>query len=275
MSSRSNILPGVANARELGGIQIGSRRVKSGLLIRTGQLTQACPEALGALQTRYRVQTVVDFRMSAEHQALPDPVIPGAKKLHLPPVEMEDMLLGVDPALVEKYGNPNMDRMTLFTVSYENGMLSDRLYEKFLLSDRGKRAWRTFFEALLALEEGRAILWHCTDGKDRTGCAAMLTLFALGAEEGVVMRDYLLTNEYNALRLNAIRQKILPLGWPEEKVTALLFMSGGVAKAYMTNAIRALLADYGSVLAYLKQELGVGNAEIAALRQMFLTAEMP
>ena len=272
MSSCNSILPGVANARELGGIQIGNRRIRSGLLLRAGGLDQASPEALDALQNRYRVQTVIDFRMSAEHDPLPDPEIPGAKDLHLPPIEMEDMLVDVDPALVKKYGNPNTDRMTLFNFAYETGMLSDRLYEKFLLADRGKQAWRSFFKALLTLEADRAVLWHCTDGKDRTGCAAMLTLFALGADEGAVMRDYLLTNEYNAPRLNAIQQEIAPLGWPEEKVTALLFMSGGVAEAYMTNAIHALIAEYGSVSAYLKQELGVGNAEISELRQKFLTA---
>lgn len=270
MYRQSIELAGVLNARELGGYSIGGRHVKGGVLLRTAGLNQASPEALDALQNQYRVQTVIDFRMSAEQGPLPDPEIPGARNLHLPVIEMEDALAGVDPKLAAMYGDPNMDRMTLFSIAYENDMLSDRLYAQFLLPERGRKAWRAFFEALLTLDDDRAILWHCTDGKDRTGCAAMLTLFALGADRETVLRDYLLTNDCNAPRLAAIRQKIAPLGWPEEKANALLFMSGGVFAAYMDNAIDALVKEYGSVSEYLRQALGVGHAELEALRRKLL-----
>lgn len=270
MLSQGIALPGIQNARELGGYVIGSRHIGSSVLLRTAGLDQATPEALDALQNRYHVQTVIDFRMSSEQGSLPDPEIPGAENRHLPVIEMEDMLIDVDPALVEKYTDPNIDRLTLFNIAYESGMLNARLYEQFLLAERGKNAFRAFFEALLKLEEGRAILWHCTDGKDRTGCAAMLLLYALGADRETVLRDYLLTNDCNAPKLAAIRQKIAPLGWPREKVNALLFMSGGVFAVYMDNAIRALNDAYGSVMEYLRQALGVDAEAIAALRRKFL-----
>ena len=44
----------------------------------------------------------------------------------------------------------------------------------FLSSDVGKAGYGEFFRALLALNEGQAILFHCSQGKDRTGCGAML-----------------------------------------------------------------------------------------------------
>ena len=270
MNRQEIVLPGVGNARELGGYIIGGRRVKDGVLLRSAGLNQAAPEALDALQNQYRVQTVIDFRMSAEQGTLPDPEIPGARNIHLPVIEMEDMLAGVDPELGAKYGGSNMDRKALYSFAYESGMLSDRLYFQFLLPERARKAWRTFFEALLALDDGRAILWHCTDGKDRTGCAAMLTLFALGADRETVLRDYLMTNDYNAPGLVTIRQEIAPQGWPEEKVNAMLFMSRGVFAAYMDNAIDALIREYGSVSEYLRQAIGVGKEEIEALRRKLL-----
>lgn len=263
-------LPGVGNARELGGYAIGNRHVKGGVLLRAAGLNQASPEALDALQNKYRVQTVIDFRMSDERRSSPDPEIPGTRNIHLPVLEQADMLADVDPTLIEKYADPNMDRMEMFNVAYESGMLSDQLYARFLTSERGKLAFRSFFETLLRLEENRAILWHCTDGKDRTGCAAMLTLFALGADRETVMRDYLLTNDYNAPKLSAIRQRIAPLGWPEAKVNALLFMSGGVSEVYMNSGIEALVKEYGTVETYLARELGVGREEQEALRRRFL-----
>ena len=271
MREQSISLSGVGNARELGGYRIGNRRIKSGVLIRTATLCRISPEAAEALQKRYNVQTVIDLRTSMENRLQRDPLVPGAENIHLPPIEMEELLAGVDPVLIERYCDPDLERMTIFNAAYEGGLLGEALYEKFLLTGYGRRAWKAFFKALLALEEGRAVLWHCTDGKDRTGCAAMLVLFALGADRDTVLRDYLLTNKYNEEGLRAVRQKVAPLDWPEEKVDSLLFMSGGVSEAYMTHAIDALTGAYGSVEAYLGQELGVGAAEREALRGKFLS----
>jgi hypothetical protein len=55
----------------------------------------------------------------------------------------------------------------------------------------------------------------------------------------------------------------------EEKLNALLFMSGGVAETYMNNAIDALNRECGSVQGYLR-ELGVGESEIGEIRNKLL-----
>lgn len=270
MEKHGIALPGIENAREPGGWPAGGRPVKRGRLIRAGSLSQAAPETLESLRVQYRVRTVIDLRMSAEQRRIPDPVIPGAEYLHLPVVELEDILSAAGPSQAEQYSGLITDRTALFETAYESGMLNDRIYLQFLMTGRAKQAWRTFFEKLLAPDDGGAVLWHCTDGKDRTGCAAMLTLFALGADRETVMRDYLLTNVSNARKLEAVRQKIAPLGWPEEKENALLFFSGGVSAVYMDHAIDALNDRYGSVKGYLKQELGIGEEEQAALQEKFL-----
>ena len=270
MSRQGVFLPGVANARELGGYRIGDRQIKSGVLIRTASLGNAAPEALEALQKQYRVSAMVDFRTSMEHNAMPDPVISDTENIHLPPFEMEDMLADVDPDLVERFCDPDLDRMSFFNVIYEGGIINEGFYKHFLLTASGKSAWKAFFKVLLTIEDGRAVLWHCTDGKDRTGCAAMLLLFALGADRDTVMRDYLLTNEFNADKLQTVRQKIAPLNWTVDKADSLLFISGGVFELYMAKAIDTLQEEYGSVETYLKEELGVDSAERETLRAKFL-----
>ena len=73
----------------------------------------------------------------------------------------------------------------------------------------------------------------------------MLVLFALGADHETVMHDYMLTNVYNTDILETIRRRVAPLGMSEEKLNALLFMSGGVAETYMNNAIDALNRECG------------------------------
>ena len=265
-------LPGVINARELGGYAIGDQHIKPGVLIRTGALAKAEPEALARLQDDYRLQTVVDFRMGAEQQSNPDPEVPNARRTQLPVMEMEDYTIpeGIDPAYFELLDDPVANRMRLFDISYECGMLGPQIYVDFLLSERGKVGFRGFFQELLALDEGRAILWHCTDGKDRTGCAAMLVLSALGASRQTVLADYLLTNEYNVSALESVRQSTATLTMSDDKRDALLFLSGGVAERYMTHAMDVLTERYGSVDGYLREELGVGEDERQALQHKFL-----
>ena len=45
------------------------------------------------------------------------------------------------------------------------------------------------FREIIDLPEGEALLFHCSQGKDRTGCAAMLILSALGVDEETATED--------------------------------------------------------------------------------------
>lgn len=280
-------LPGIGNARDLGGFAVGDRVIKPGVLLRAARLDQAQPAALERLEREYRVQTIVDFRMAEERESMPDPGIPGAENRFLPVTDMKDMI-AANPALLSMFGgsleealaasarmmalynDPGTDRIALFNRMWENGLVSPDIYLGFLLGERGKLAYWSFFQALLHLEEGRAILWHCTDGKDRTGCAAMLTLFALGASRETVLEDYLLTNAANARKLNAVRERAAAGGMEGEKLELLLFLSGGAVEGFMNRAIDALIRHYGTVENYLEWELGIGEAEREALRARLL-----
>ena len=254
-------LPGISNARELGGHHIGDKYIKKGVLLRTGGLNGATHEALSILNEKYRVQ-------KAEQERLPDPHIEGAENISVSVIELEDYP-DSDPAFFEEFTKPNADRMKLFELAYSSGVIGCDTYDLFLLGERGKTAYRRFFRILLEVDDG-AILWHCTDGKDRTGCAAMLLLSALGASCETIMEDYLLTNEFNAAILGAVRQKAAVLQMPLEKRDALIFMSGCVAERYMGHALDTLNKRYGSVTGYLRDELGVGASELDLLKEKYL-----
>ena len=266
------VLPGINNARELGGYKAGNKVVKHGLLIRTGELKDAAPESVELLKEKYNLKAIVDFRMQSERVNIPDPEVPGVKYFGLSVVEMEDYFAKakdvreVDKQLLWKTN----DRMALFEQAYEYGMLGPETYVSFLLEDRGKKAYKEFFKVLLDVEENGAVLWHCTDGKDRTGLAAMLILTALGADKDTIMEDYMLTNVYNAQTLEYVKSKFAVSDMPQRKRDALMFMLGGVIERYMSDAIIALVNKYGSVKEYLFEELGVGDPEISVLQRKFL-----
>ena len=265
-------LPGVGNARELGGYAVQDKHVREGVLLRTAALTRATPEALERLRVTYKLQTIVDLRMTIERDRQPDPQVSGATNRPLTIIEMEDYPVpeGLDPSALDLLNDPSANRMELFELSYEFGMVGPNMYEQFLLGERGKAGYAEFFRELLALEDGRAILWHCTDGKDRTGCAAMLLLFALGASRQTVLEDYLLTNEYNASLIEAAVGHFAAHPMPPEKLEVLKIMVGAVAESYMAHVIDVLEERYGSVEGYVRDALGVSEAELGLLRDKFL-----
>ncbi len=144
----------ISNARDLGGLPAADgRRVKPGLLLRTSKLGGASEPDLARLSF---VRHVVDFRDEYERAAHPDKPIPGAE-YHalsalpgLPPEERPDPARDPDP-----------DFRSMFR----------EIYRLLAEGEDAERAYRAFFEVLLRRDG--AVLFHCTQGKDRTDIAAL------------------------------------------------------------------------------------------------------
>ena len=112
----------------------------------------------------------------------------------------------------------------------------------------------------LLLDSGEPTVFHCTAGKDRTGFAAALLLRAVGASEADVMRDYLLTNE----RLTVPPGLLHAL--PREAVEVLW----RVQPDFLQAAFEQVDRSYGSLEAYLREGLALGDSERARLRALYL-----
>ena len=262
-------LDGVENARELGGYRIGDKYIKKGVFLRTGLLNGATSDTIIALREDYHLKHIVDLRMSMETHSIPDPEIPGAEYHHLPAAEVENMP-GYSPEYMGYIRQYHNERMKLFEISYESGRFDDNLYLTFLLKDNGQKAYKEFFRLISDLREDESILWHCTDGKDRTGCASMLLLSALGADKELILKDYLLTNTFNEKKIEKSKQIASTLNMPPEKKEIFLFFTGAVIDRFMLNAIAALEKEYGSVKDYIIEGLGVPEAEIMQLQERYL-----
>jgi protein-tyrosine phosphatase len=115
-----------------------------------------------------------------------------------------------------------------------------------------------FFGHLLA--SGEPTVFHCTAGKDRTGFAAALVLHALGAPDDDVMRDYLLTNERLAM------PSVSRYGLADE-VMAVLWR---VQPDFLQASFEEASAAHGSLDAYLRDALGIGEPQRERLRALYL-----
>ena len=267
-------LTGVGNARELGGYKAeDGRTIRHGLLLRTAKLSGATEEDIQRLISEYHLAVVVDFRGNDEIENNPDPDISGARNLNLQIIDKEDdplpeeMAAEIDALMAQ---NGEISKLDMLRMAIKYGTFSDQMYVDFLSSDKGKAGYRQLFDELLDLPDGQAILFHCTEGKDRTGCAAMLILYALGVDEDTIMEDFLLTNVYNAALIEEDRRMLEAEGISEEEMETYLPMMDQVNPAFMSAAIAWMTESFGSPLGYIIQELGVTKDEIAVLRDKFL-----
>ena len=110
------------------------------------------------------------------------------------------------------------------------------------------------------LESNEPTVFHCTAGKDRTGFAAALVLYALGATPDEVMRDYLLTNECLKVPQGA-RYGL------HAEVASVLWR---VQPEFLAAAFEAVEQDYGGLEPYLKKGLGLGSAQRERLKKLYL-----
>ncbi|MFJ2550389.1 tyrosine-protein phosphatase [Microbacterium sp. NPDC087591] len=152
---------GVTNVRDVGGIPAADGRIRSGVLLRSGQLSGAT--TAGAAELRARVRHIVDLRDGEEVAAEPSE-IDGPDTTHLP------LFLGS----VRSF--------------FESDTSLDDLY-LHLLEESSER----LVDAIRIIAAGEPTLVHCTVGKDRTGVTVALALSAVGAEREAVIADYALT----------------------------------------------------------------------------------
>ena len=246
----------IFNARDLGGIPTtDGHRVKTGLLLRTAKLNSLTDADAARLEREFHLRHIVDFRDDSEAAAKPDRPIPGA-------------VFHVLPVLPELPGNNNADYLRLSPERV--GELMRGIYRTMAQHEKSAAAYRAFFDTLLT-HPGESVLWHCTQGKDRTGIAAMVILYLLGADDDVIMEDYLLTNTYRKKAIDHFMssQNLL---YPEDPgYCRLAFMRGGVDEGMGPAALQELHLRYVSPLEYAKDQYGWSKENFDSFRNDFLT----
>ena len=275
----------INNARELGGYPTtDGHTVKRGVLLRTAKLSVGTADDFIRLKEVYHLAKIIDLRSDEEingseltaiftgtTEADPDPVIENAEYIHLPVLDMEKQASDMYRALGDRKLPDPSDFIGNMSMLIELGIIGDDLYIGFVEGELGKDSFKRLFKELLSLEKDRSLLFHCTQGKDRTGTAAMLILSVLGVSEEIIIEDYLMTNIFNSKRIVREQQMLESSGRvPSEMLDTFLMSMDKVNVSSMTKVIAHLKEKYGSVVNYIVNELGITEDEIITLKDKFL-----
>ena len=259
---RQVALAAAVNVRDIGGYRsVGGPEVFRGRLFRGDSLSQLTSSDTEQLD-RLGLRTVIDFRTPGEVLLGGNDRLPFAVEYAHLPVGGGD--LGAIYELIAS-GDHERQRRELgggraasFMVEMNRGFVAD------------PRQREAFGAALrLLCSPGRLpLLYHCTGGKDRAGWMTAIVLTALGVPRELVLRDYLLSNDFHRTGYQKLRFDLVKTGIvaDPELLRPVLELSA----TYLGAAFEEADRQYGSFGRFLGYGLEVSEAMLAGLRRALL-----
>lgn len=228
----------IRNMRDLGGLRTADgRKIKPQMLIRSAHLAQA------EERDTEHISEVIDLRTPAERQESPDRTY-GCEYTPLPVFEEINAGISHEEKARER-AIPNME------ILY--GMLIDRYPDAF----------RRILLRIMQHDYSKgAILWHCTEGKDRCGITTALVLEMLGVDRETIMEDYLKTNLVNIPKAAEIHDRLLETHGKE--FADSVYRAFIADECYLKSAWKAMGDNF------LTEKLGISPEEIETFRKTIL-----
>lgn len=262
---------GIANARELGGYPVQGGTVRSGLLLRTAHLADATDADIRYL-SGLPVVKVIDFRMEEEKKGTADRPVPGAEHIALPVDASANAAAEASEKDRKRFTDgKKFDYKKIIMLAAFNDMakkIAREMYPTLFFDPGCQKQYAEFFRIILSTENG-AVLFHCTQGKDRAGIASALLLAALGADRETIIADFDVTNKVYEADVRKYTRRVKFWGGKEEEIGVVKAILGCNTDNFVKTLDR-IDAEYGSLDAYLEKAIGVSGADREVLRGRYV-----
>ena len=117
------------------------------------------------------------------------------------------------------------------------------------------------------------LIYHCTDGKDRTGVATYLLLKILDFDDETIFYDYLLTNENVVEKRKRRRELFLSCGIDNEIILNSSDIIAGVRENWLKAAVDEINNRYQGVDSYIENILGFSKEKREYMQEKYLSYE--
>lgn len=250
----------VRNPRDLGGyVGYQGRKVKMHRLIRSGKISNITSKDEKFLLD-YGLTKIIDLRSPHECGKMPDSEIPGVEHLDIS-IAKDDNTNGGKKDLDKVFATYRKDQYAGFR------MMCDR-YRSHVVKEHAQNSLHQILEVLANTEDG-AVLYHCSEGKDRTGIVTVMILYILGVDMETIRQDYLysnyMLNDYRAKRDRDIKEKGGNLC-----LRANMRILGSVSDAFLDTSLIAIEKEFGGIDNYLREKIGLTPQLQDALRELYL-----
>ena len=270
-SQRAIAFEEIENARDMGNLAMQDGKViRTGLLIRSGNLSKATDSDVAVLKEKYHLTNVFDFRFEAEANAAPDRIIDGVSYTHLstlPKALIEAFSSSGRSDTVKMDKKSMMETLLKYAFEPKAQTMARQLYPAIVTDSTAQHYYGAFLRDVLRAEGG--VLWHCSQGKDRAGWASAFLLAALGASRETIVEDFDLSNQSYARQVEALTAKVQEKKGGKDAVAFIRAMIG-VSRENFETTLDLIDQKYGSLSAYIENQLGFSKEELQQLRTKYL-----
>lgn len=259
---KPDVLPleNVRNPRDLGGyVGYMGRKIKRHRLLRTGKISDIGKQDAKFLQD-YGLTKIIDLRSPLECHNSPDSEIAGVEHFNIP-LSIDDNTNGGKKDIAQVFETYRHDQYAGFKMMCER-------YEAHVMKKHAQDSVRRILEILANTKDG-AVLYHCSEGKDRTGIVTVVILHLLGVEMETIRQDYLYSN-YMLDDYRAGKDQLAQQAGENMCFRANMRILGSVSDAFLDTALIAIEKNYGSLDDYLEREVGVTPQLRESLRDLYL-----
>ena len=252
------------NTRDLGGMTAAGGFIKPGKLLRSGALYTASPADIAKLAKL--TGCVVDLRNAGERSERPDPKMPRVKYVSNP-------VLAERTAGISKEEGADEEAATTLMLDFEKARAHmSGLYRQFVTAPYSIAQYRAFIDILLKRCSGRrAVLWHCTAGKDRAGTAAVIIEEILGVPREDIRADYMSTNIHLERDIIALSRMLhMKLGLEPGSADAAMRCHFGAREDYIDALYDECEKRWGGFEGFLANALHVTPAERQRLKDQYV-----
>ena len=252
-------LDGAPNFRDLGGVRTrGGGTVRHSLIYRSENLAGLTDGDLDRLKEA-DIRMVCDLRSHREVETVRSRWPNGH--------EVEFLHLNVSGDMRSEDGSFGKLLLSNFTPA---GARNTMLKSYGRMAKRFEPRLELMFDRLSQAESLPAII-HCHVGKDRTGFACAMILWALDVPRDEILRDYLATaTASDPVRLRAAASSYIAdmtgVAPPPEVVEPIV----AVSEEYLDTAFKATAEEFGSVDEYLTRIGGMTDKKRARLQQLLV-----
>ena len=262
------VFDNIVNSRDLGGMTgHEGRKLRTGMLLRTAHLHDATDADILRLQNEYHLHRIFDFRSLGEAEFLPDREVPGATHHLLPTIDLSAERVTEQPIPQEAFLDLERHIVNYSFYPEVQAMAAD-MYPSLIRSEYSQLQYATFLRLIVETPEG-AVLWHCFQGKDRTGWGAAFILSALGVDREIIIADFDRSNDAYRELVARLNNDILTLGGGEAEMDVIqAFM--GVSTKNFRRTLDLIDREFGGMMAYLQNQLLLSEEDIRLLRKRYL-----
>ena len=240
----------------------GEPVIKKGQLFRSSDFSDLELEEANLIRDEIKLGHVIDLRSPQELAMEPDVTPEGVEYTHIPLMSDED--------------NPAVTRATRMGVLKRRmrepgGMIGHmtEIYPLIVSSEQSIRGIKQVFNIILNKKDDKSILYHCTQGKDRTGMISVLILSALGYTKEAIIHDYLRYNMRHRMKRFWIFVGMTVVFF-NVKLAYNLHVALITKRKYIDAAYLEIETKWGNAVNYLKEVIGLTDEDFTKLKSLYL-----